>query len=239
MVCWDSGMPDDIARAYAIWSTVAVRNVSETARLLDMRRSTVQDWSKRYRCRERLKRADGETSNRGSPTEGRDTRGAPSSAWNRPMPRGLAHRTALPDRRPRRGESSRPRTSTGNQGFTLPDTSEYLQISVQDTGDVGGPVDHDRYVPVPDPLLDRWGRTGREEEFQLDNRFDGWTKQLGTETPRRKVVLGLGGLTLGAVSYLAARDGTAAAKNCHHACRRRCENRDQKCQDRCERRLCG
>jgi len=53
MLCWDSDMPDEVARAYAIWDSVAAGNVSETARLLDMRRPTVQDWSQRYRWKER------------------------------------------------------------------------------------------------------------------------------------------------------------------------------------------
>jgi hypothetical protein len=53
MLCWDSDMPDDVARAYAIWDSVAAGNVSETARLLEMRRPTVQDWSQRYRWKER------------------------------------------------------------------------------------------------------------------------------------------------------------------------------------------
>ena len=53
MLCWDSDMPDDVARAYGVWDSVAAGNVSETARLLGMRRPTVQDWSQRYRWRER------------------------------------------------------------------------------------------------------------------------------------------------------------------------------------------
>lgn len=53
MLCWDSDMPDEVARAYAIWNSVAAGNVSETARLLDMRRPTVQEWSQRYRWKER------------------------------------------------------------------------------------------------------------------------------------------------------------------------------------------
>jgi hypothetical protein len=46
-------MPEDAAKAYAVWDSVAAGNVSETARLLGMRRPTVQDWSQRYRWRER------------------------------------------------------------------------------------------------------------------------------------------------------------------------------------------
>jgi hypothetical protein len=53
MLCWDADMPDDVARAYAVWDGPAAGNVSETARLLSMRRPTVQDWSQRYRWRER------------------------------------------------------------------------------------------------------------------------------------------------------------------------------------------
>ena len=53
MLCWDADMPDDVARAYAIWDGPAAGNVSETARLLGKRRPTVQDWSQRYRWQER------------------------------------------------------------------------------------------------------------------------------------------------------------------------------------------
>jgi hypothetical protein len=49
MLCWDTDMPDDVARAYAVWDGPAAGNVSATARLLGMRRPTVQDWSTRYR----------------------------------------------------------------------------------------------------------------------------------------------------------------------------------------------
>jgi hypothetical protein len=53
MLCWTDELPDDVARAYAVWDGPAAGNVSETARLLSMRRPTVQDWSQRYRWRER------------------------------------------------------------------------------------------------------------------------------------------------------------------------------------------
>lgn len=58
MGCWESDMPEEVAQAYAVWSTVATRNVSETARVLGMRRPTVQEWSQKYRWRERLANED-------------------------------------------------------------------------------------------------------------------------------------------------------------------------------------
>lgn len=77
----------------------------------------------------------------------------------------------------------------------------------------------------------------------METRFDGWTKQLGADVPRRKVVRGLGGLTLGALSYLTARQATSATdvsiEGCHRRCRRRCVNRKPRCKENCVKRVCG
>jgi hypothetical protein len=53
MICWDEDLPENVAQAYAIWDSVAKGNVSETARLLGARRPTIQEWSQRYRWKER------------------------------------------------------------------------------------------------------------------------------------------------------------------------------------------
>jgi hypothetical protein len=76
----------------------------------------------------------------------------------------------------------------------------------------------------------------------VTTRFDTWTKQLGDDVPRRKVILGLGGLTLSSLGMLAAREATSAAdvgiEGCHRRCRRRCENRKPRCKENCVKRLC-
>ena len=66
----------------------------------------------------------------------------------------------------------------------------------------------------------------------MTDRFDAFVNPLAAPAPRRRVLLGLGGVTLGSVGYLATRE-PAAAKNCHERCRRKCEDRKPKCQDRC------
>ena len=77
----------------------------------------------------------------------------------------------------------------------------------------------------------------------MNAQFDGWTKQLGADVPRRKVILGLGGLTLGSLGFVAGRGAASAAdveiEGCHRRCRRRCVNRKPRCKENCVKRVCG
>ena len=67
-------------------------------------------------------------------------------------------------------------------------------------------------------------------------RFDNVVKALAHDASRRRALVGLGGAALAGLGLLAGRDDAAAG--CRQRCRRRCENRGPKCQDRCERRRC-
>jgi hypothetical protein len=66
----------------------------------------------------------------------------------------------------------------------------------------------------------------------MTDRFDTFVKQLAEPAPRRRVLLGLGGLTLGSVGFLTTRE-PAAARSCGKRCRRKCKGRKPKCHDRC------
>ena len=78
----------------------------------------------------------------------------------------------------------------------------------------------------------------------MNAQFDGWTKQLAADAPRRKVILGLGGLTLGSLGIVAARSAASAQEvaieACNRRCRRRCRGRKPRCKENCQKRLgCG
>jgi hypothetical protein len=82
------------------------------------------------------------------------------------------------------------------------------------------------------------------------DRVDQLARTLAAGAPRRRVLLGLGGLALGALGLSAARGAAAQveAQGCRARCRRRCERRcennnrpnrcENRCRDRCEERRC-
>lgn len=83
-------------------------------------------------------------------------------------------------------------------------------------------------------------------------RFDAFAKMLVVDTTRRRLLRGLGGLTVAAPAILASRQMGSAAPDpadvCERRCRSKCSQRCKKpgapheCGDQCERRCharCG
>jgi hypothetical protein len=73
----------------------------------------------------------------------------------------------------------------------------------------------------------------------MGDRFDALARQLAEQAPRRRVLQGLGALSLGSLGVLGV-DRTAEAKSCKKRCKDHCKDRhknrgsNRQCRKRCQ-----
>lgn len=77
----------------------------------------------------------------------------------------------------------------------------------------------------------------------MDDQFDRLARHVAQEAPRRRVLRGLGALTLGSLGVLGlgqAADAKSCRKRCKNNCKRRHKNRgsNKQCRKRCQNK-CG